>query len=691
MRGFRVAAASGLLLLAGIMPLAGPAVAVAGDTGLYVGNAPAVTPADATFVSSPALYGTPGTYPAAVRVTFPNAYWEQVSAAGPNGAELTAGTTYSDTTILIDATHPALDVPGCASVGTGSFTVHEVTYAADGSFAVLALDWTVDCYGLPYHGALRFNSTWPVKAWTTSNEAVDLGDVSIGSSSSTTYTLRSDGSAPVTISTVALDTTADAFSIVNDGCTGTVVAAGNTCTFDVSVTPTTPGSITATPIVTTDGIEPTARIGGVTAHGQIPTTVSVSPDPAYPSSVDYITLFVHVTGGAAGWADVRVDGMQRAQVGFAAGDTTSSADIGVLPVGTYALSVTFHPTDADYAISTGTGTLTIGSATTTALTASRTTTYVGQTTTLTATANGPTNLTGGTLTIRDDTAGVDLATLAVTATHRSISVSPSLALGSHLILASYSGTADFGQSAISKTITVLADTGVALLSTTVAPTTFYPYADGYLDTTVVSGRLNEAATVSISIYNSGGTRVFAKALGTKTTTYSYRWNGRSTAGAALASGKYRIVESFHDTTGHVLTKTLYVYLSTKRLYTSTTYLNLSASQYAKKTTAWIGWQFTMPSATIYKSIVFQLYGKSVAVPGIEIGGWDIRRCFFAASWSPSCVGSWSGVGFTTNWYSKTLSATYSRSGRTVRTFAETTYGSGLVSKVRLKVVYGVLR
>jgi hypothetical protein len=163
-------------------------------------------------------------------------------------------------------------------------------------------------------------------------------------------------------------------------------------------------------------------------------------------------------------------------------------------------------------------------------------------------------------------------------------------------------------------------------------------------------------------------------------------------GVALAGGKYRIVQSLRDTTGHTLTTSSTVALSKKRLITHTAYLYKTARQYSKRASDWIGWQFTLPSATVYKTLSFGVYGKSTVVPASYYGAWDTRLCSFAGGWSPGCANPVKTLGFSLAWYSSSLSTRYNRSGRYVRGFAFASYaGGGAVVRVRLKVVYGVLR
>jgi hypothetical protein len=265
---------------------------------------------------------------------------------------------------------------------------------------------------------------------------------------------------------------------------------------------------------------------------------------------------------------------------------------------------------------------------------------------------------------------------------------PPLSVGTHGFLVTYDGNADYAASSKTLTISVAMDlveaTGVGLDATT-----FYPVVDGYRDVVRAKGTRQEPLSVSVAIYNGAGTRVRLLAASRATGAYGVAWNGRNTAGTLQPSGRYKVVQTLTDAAGTKKAFTSYVTLSRKKIYTYTTYLNKTTP--TKKSTSWAGWQFTLPSATLYKSMTFQAYARSVNVPGAELGGWDFRRCAWTAPWSPDCVGSWGSIGFSTAWYSRGLSTTYGRHGAYVRAFVATTYGSGVVYKVRLKVTYGVLK
>jgi hypothetical protein len=240
------------------------------------------------------------------------------------------------------------------------------------------------------------------------------------------------------------------------------------------------------------------------------------------------------------------------------------------------------------------------------------------------------------------------------------------------------------------TLTVVPD-AVEAVQISVDLTTFYPVVDGYKDTVHARGNRIEPISVRVVIYNSSNkiVRGFRVPLGTGG--YTVTWNGKSTAGTLQPSGKYKIVQVLTDNAGTTLAVTKFVTLSRKRLYWYTTYINKTTAQATKKTSSWIGWQFALPAAAAYKGMSFQVYGRSVNIPGVHIGGWDFRVCGYSAAWSPGCVSGWSTLSFEGNaWGVRGLHTVYHRYGRTVRGIAEAE-GSGYVYKARLKVSYGILK
>jgi len=237
------------------------------------------------------------------------------------------------------------------------------------------------------------------------------------------------------------------------------------------------------------------------------------------------------------------------------------------------------------------------------------------------------------------------------------------------------------------TLTITADT-VQATGVGVDLTTFYPIVDGYRDAVHARGTRQEPIWVSIRIYNSTNHLVRSLSVATGIGAYSVGWNGRTSGGTLLPAGSYKIKQTLTDTAGTHKIVYSTVALSWKKIYTYSTTLNKTTP--TKKTTSWAAWQFTLPSATIYKSLNFQIYGKSTIVPGIYIGAQDKRLCAFTTTYSLGCVASWTAVSYSLGWHGKSLSTTYNRSGRYVRGFAAAA-GGGIYYKVRLLVTYGILK
>jgi hypothetical protein len=616
-----------------------------------------------------------------------------VFVSGPDGAQLVPG-TYAGSAVQTPGIPFFVYFFGCTPT-TSTFTVAEVSYAGDGTFASLAIDFSQTCTGASgiehASGALRFHSAVPVRALVATPNNLDFGSVSMAASVSRTITFRNVGTAPTTVGAPSLaGANASSWSINNDSCSGKIVAVSATCTVGVIAHPTTSGDLVADLRLTSNATALPMHATTLRQRGLIPTTVKLALLSGQPTVGNGFSLTATATPAPDhAIMDLYIDGTNYVGRLEWRGTSIAEAWVWALPPGLHRAHGSFYSMSGNAIAADATLDFTVGDTTATTVTLSKTKAYSDQLVTATAKVTGPAGLTGGTLKIRDVTTSVVLGSVAVTSSVRSLSVSKKFAAGAHWIVAEYSGAPRFAPSIVGQTLTVIADTGVALLATTPASQTFYPYRDAYKDTVQVGGTLDERATVSISIYRPTGGRIVLTSLGWKTGVYRYTWNGRNSSGTMYAVGKYKVVQTLRDSTGHVRSVTSYVTISAKRLYTTTTYLNRTTP--TKRTTSWIGWQFTLPSATIYKSLVFQVYGRSLRVPGASLGGWDTRRCGWSAPWSPNCVGSWGSLGFTTAWYSRTLSPTYNRSGPYVRGIAATTYGSGVVYKVRLKVVYGILR
>jgi hypothetical protein len=108
----------------------------------------------------------------------------------------------------------------------------------------------------------------------------------------------------------------------------------------------------------------------------------------------------------------------------------------------------------------------------------------------------------------------------------------------------------------------------------------------------------------------------------------------------------------------------------------------------------VGYQFTLPTATVYKSIAFQAYVKGPrSVPPNGMGMQNFQTCPYASgtAWDEACF-SLNAVPAATayTWITSAGSATKSRYGRTARGIISVNYGTVYVTKVRIKLVIGTL-
>lgn len=293
----------------------------------------------------------------------------------------------------------------------------------------------------------------------------------------------------------------------------------------------------------------------------------------------------------------------------------------------------------------------------------------------------------GTMTLKID--GTTVATPAITSSTEVPTAG--LTLGAHTIRAEFDSTNEvFGDSAAEITLTIVAN-AVEATGSSPSPTTFYPYKDGYKDTTKLRGTRAELASVTIRIYNSRGKLVRTLTAPAAIGAWSVPWNGRNTAGSYVAAGKYTVKQTVRDALG--LSRRLpsvYVTVSAKRIYTHTVTLKQSLSQKdaGSLSSGWLGWKFTLPSATIYKKLVFGVYGKTGAPAGI-FGPHDYVYCP-ATTWNWRCLDPYQTFPSSLSWKSVTGSVTRNRHGTTVRLYAVGGYRTA-IAYARVVVTYGVLR
>ena len=284
--------------------------------------------------------------------------------------------------------------------------------------------------------------------------------------------------------------------------------------------------------------------------------------------------------------------------------------------------------------------------------------------------------------------------------------------------ATYSGNATtLGSTSlqVSFDVTAVPDTTLDASGVGTDVTTFYPVKDGYRDKLTISGLRNEPISVDIRVYSPTGSRVVLTRIALGAGAYSYLWSGRTSSGVVRAAGRYKVVQTLKDGAGNTLVVTKYVNLSHKKLVTKTKYVtklglsitagssgNIFVSKslgYAKLVgssgnPAMAGYSFTLPSATVYSSITFQIYATGpTSLPKSQIGLQNMSWCpDLSGDWNIACFDHWrSWSGTSVAWHSAPGSASLNRKVTKVRGAIYSSHGTVTVRKVRVKVVYRVLQ
>lgn len=328
---------------------------------------------------------------------------------------------------------------------------------------------------------------------------------------------------------------------------------------------------------------------------------------------------------------------------------------------------------------------------------------------------------GATMTFRRVGLSTPICVVAVSATNATRCTVPPQPLGAWQYTATYSGnTRNLASTGGPISIDIVPD-AVHASGVGVSYSTFYPVTDGYRDSLQIKGTREEPIAVTARIYSPGGSLLRTLSASTGSGAYSLTWNGRNSSGAVLPEGKYKVVQTLKDGAGTTRTSTHYVNLSKKRLYTYTkTILKAGSAITAKGTSgtgsvtlntssgyallksgsngwAGAGWEFTIPTAVIYKSIKFQVYAKrGLSAPPTEIGMQNFGACPYNASsdWNVGCFDHLRPVGNRTStsaWYTSPGSVTANRAGTKVRGMISDPGGAVYVYKAQVVVTYQVLR
>ena len=305
---------------------------------------------------------------------------------------------------------------------------------------------------------------------------------------------------------------------------------------------------------------------------------------------------------------------------------------------------------------------------------------------------------GGTVTFTDITGGGSTILASVPALISTSTTSVevgALPVGARTIRADYSGTVQFAPATVTFVHTTAADAVISASGVGVSATKFYPYKDGYLDTVAIRGSRAEPLGVAIKVYGPTGKVVRSATVPRVNGAYAYAWNGRTSSGSMLASGKYKIVQTLTDVYGNHQAFTAYATISAKRLYFSTKTIVKTGKAYTSKfvnlpTGAGYGYSFTMPSATMYKTITIKIQGKT-GVPPARFGAQDFTRCSVAAAWVSTCFDFFGYFPPSVAWVSHSATTAKYHHGHTIHVGAIANGSNATIYKVEIVVKYGILR
>lgn len=444
--------------------------------------------------------------------------------------------------------------------GEGSgFEIHELTRDGTGFPRSIALSFRFVCddsFGTMV-GRLRINSTLPLPSLSVPHIDRVFGGIATGTTRTRSFPLEANGDLPVTVTDIDVGGAAQGDFIVNDDCSGTRLDPGENCVFDVTFAPSALGNRLAFVTIEHDGaVSPiTLRLIGA---GLAPTTTiaSVEPETAYfnPGMLYVGTV---TPNPAAGDADIWIDGV------LVLGGVNPQGRITVAEprtTGPHTVQVHFLGTNTHAESWSAPYSFTVSATTSTTLTPGPGSIASGTPITFEATVNtgGGLIYSGGTVTIRDMTQGKDLISGAVDYLDPTVSVTVTLADGSHDIRARYSGiTGLLNGSSTTQRITVGASpTATPTPVPTATPTpTATPAPTGQPDTDPPDGAVAVVGDVTNSTFvtvsagatdsGSGVDQVALSNDGTTWTTRAYAptqaWTLQSTNGMRTVYAKWRDV------------------------------------------------------------------------------------------------------------------------------------------------------
>jgi hypothetical protein len=381
-----------------------------------------------------------------------------VNLEPPDGQQLTVGTY-----VGADGAGPGDPLlrvtrasSGCAPSHKNSFVIHELTRNATGMPTSLALSfqhWCTDDSG-PMVGRLRAQSTTPLASLSVPHTSRNFGAIATGRTVTQTFTVGANGDGPVKITSIGISGAQATDFVLNDPCSGATLQQGAACSFDITFAPPSTGDRKAVLTITHDApVSP--QVLPLIGAGLIPTTAAlrVEPDTTWFSPGLLITGTV-TPNPAGGTTDLWIDGV------FQQGGLNAQGSIPVArprTLGAHTATMHYLGTDTHADSWSPELAFTVSNTTATTLTPGSTSVASGTAVTFTGTVSTASNLlySGGTMTIRDLTTGTNLASAPVDRNQPSVSVTTTLANGSHDIRARYSGVSGIlNSSSSTHTITV---------------------------------------------------------------------------------------------------------------------------------------------------------------------------------------------------------------------------------------------
>jgi hypothetical protein len=221
--------------------------------------------------------------------------WE-FNFAAPMGSDIATGSyTGAVSPRTRSGSQPGIDIgESYCMTPTGEFTIHELTWT-DHDITTFAASFEQRCAGAqevwgPLTGEVRLNSTMGFKAATATPAAIDYGQSAVGSPAGTqTVTIEAAGTLPITLGTAEIaGADPGAFDITADGCSGSTLTVGSTCSVDVKATPNRNRVLNAK-LRIPDGTARGKRVVTLTAEGvgELDAIAQISPATVYPHPDGY--------------------------------------------------------------------------------------------------------------------------------------------------------------------------------------------------------------------------------------------------------------------------------------------------------------------------------------------------------------------------------------------------------------------